>query len=98
MNRCLAMILALLFASVSVASACTAASSDWIQFTLEPQHGGSQIEATFRDDDRPGNPENRWSAAFPPSQLIGFDVSGFRGVGTRPIRFAVAGVSVSRLW
>ncbi|HEX6072780.1 MAG TPA: hypothetical protein VFY95_07220 [Sphingomicrobium sp.] len=89
MNRFVAMILALLFASVSVASACTASPNDWIRFTLEPEHDGSQIKATFRDDDRSGRDESRWSAAFPPSQLIGFDVSGFRGVGTRPIRFAV---------
>ena len=89
MNRCLAMILALLFASVSVASACAATSNQWIQFTLESEREGSQIKATFRDDSRDGTRENHWSTAFPPSQLIGLDVSGFRSVGARPLRFAL---------
>jgi hypothetical protein len=83
------MILALLFASVSVASACAAAPSNWMQFTLEPEREGSQVKATFREDDRAGGRESQWSTAFPPSQLVGLDVSGFRAVGTRPVRFAV---------
>jgi hypothetical protein len=90
MNRCLALLFALLFASVSVASACTAAApTDWVRFKLEPaRDGGGAIEASFRDENRP-NHENNWSTAFPPSQLVGLDVSGFRSVGTRPLRFAV---------
>lgn len=89
MNRFFALLLALLLTSISVASACSAASSDWVHFTLEPaRRGGGAIEASFRDDDRPGH-RNNWSTAFPPSQLVGLDVSGFRSVGTRPLRFAV---------
>ena len=88
MNRCLAFLVALLFSAVTVSSACSAAPSDWIGFTLEPQRGRSEIRATFRDESR-GAGESRWSTGFPPSQLIGFDISGFRSVGTRPVRFAI---------
>lgn len=89
MNRCLAFLLALLFASVSVASACSAAvPTEWIGFTLDPQRGTGDIKAVFSDERR-GRDETHWSAGFPPSQLIGLDLSGFRAVGTRPLRFAV---------
>lgn len=89
MNRFLAMILALFFASISVASACTAATNDWMEFTLEPERDGGQIKATFRDSDRADGRDSNWSTAFPPSQLVGLDIDGFRAVGTRPVRFAV---------
>jgi hypothetical protein len=89
MTRCLAFLLALVFASVSVASACSAAvPADWIHFTLEPQRGSGEIEAVFSDERR-GRYETHWSTGFPPSQLIGLDLSGFRAVGARPLRFAV---------
>ena len=89
MNRCLAFLLALVLASVSVASACTAASNEWIRFKLEPAHaGGGALQASFRDDSRPGHDDN-WSSSFAPSEFVGLDVSGFRSVGTRPLRFAV---------
>lgn len=91
MNRCLALLLALLCASVSVASACSAApaESEWVRFSLEPaDRGGGAIEASFRDRSWPAH-RNNWSTAFPPSQLVGLDVSGFRAVGTRPLRFAI---------
>jgi hypothetical protein len=83
------MILALFFASISVASACIAATNDWMEFTLETERDGGQIKATFRDSDRAGSRESNWSAAFPPSQLVGLDLDGFRAVGTGPVRFAV---------
>lgn len=89
MNRFFALLFALLLTSISVASACSASSPDWVRFSLEPAHrGGGAIEARFRDDSRPGH-HNNWSTAFPPSQLAGLDVSGFRAVGTRPLRFAI---------
>jgi hypothetical protein len=89
MNRCLALLLALLFASVSVASACTAASPEWIRFKLEAEHrGGGAIKASFRSQNRP-NHDNNWSTAFASSELVGLDVSGFRAVGSRSLRFAV---------
>lgn len=93
MNRCLAFFLALLVTTVTVSSACVAAPSDWIRFTLEMERNG-QIHATFRDDDRGRNDsrdrdEHDWSTGFPPSELMGLDLAGFRGSGTRPLRFAI---------
>ena len=88
MNRCLAFVFALLLTSISVASACTAAPADWVQFKLESEGGGNGIKASFRDEARP-NHENNWSTALSPAELVGLDVSGFRSVGTRPLRFAI---------
>jgi len=88
MNRCIALIAALLCATLSVASACTAATADdWVQFAIEPARNSSEVKVTFRDDRRN---DSRWSASFPPSQLLGFDLNGFRAVGSRPVRFAIA--------
>ena len=87
MNRCLAMIFALLCASLSVASACTAAPADLVYFTLESRSNG-EIRAKFRDDERDRHRDN-WSADFAPAQLAGLDVSGFRANGSRPLRFAL---------
>ncbi len=87
MNRCVAMIFAILCASLSVASACTAAPSDWVQFTLQSRSDG-QIRASFHDEGRSEN-DNRWSSSFAPAQLAGLDVAGFRANGTRPLRFAL---------
>jgi len=89
MNRCLALIGALILASLSVASACTAAPGAWIHFTLEPGHGDpNKIQASFRTDAESRN-ENRWSTGFRPSDFVGLDVAGFRAAGNRPLHFAV---------
>ena len=49
MNRYFALLLALLCASVSVASACSAEPSQWVQFRLEPAlRGGGAVQASFR--------------------------------------------------
>ena len=88
MNRLFALICALLLTSISVASACTAAPADWVQFKLEAEGGGNGIKASFRDETRP-NHDNNWSTSFSPAELVGLDVSGFRAVGTRPLRFAI---------
>ncbi len=89
MNRCLALIGALILAFVSVSSACTAAAPGWIRFTLEPRGGGGDmIRATFRYDAR-GHDDNNWSTEFSPTELTGLDLAGFRGPGDRPLRFAV---------
>lgn len=89
MNRFLAIALALLFSSLTVSSACTAAPSDWIHFTLDAGHGGGgEIQAAFKQESR-GKDRNNWSSGFMPSELIGLDISGFRGSGTRPLRFAL---------
>src|SRR5215208_5188744 len=88
MNRCLAFLLALVFATITVSSACVASPSDWVHFTLDPQRDGGRIQATFRDEGRRGG-DSKWSTGFVPSDLIGLDIAAFRGSGTRPVRFAV---------
>lgn len=89
MNRVFALIGALLLAFISISSACTAGSPDWIHFTLEPDRGnGGQIEARFRGRDH-GGIDNNWSTDFRPTDLVGLDLAGFRGAGSRPLRFAV---------
>src|SRR5690349_21573689 len=88
MNRCLALLGALLFSLISVASACTAAPTEWIHFTLEPERGSDRIQVSFRSDARPRH-DNSWSTGFRPSELVGLDLAGFRGAGSRPLRFAV---------
>ena len=89
MNRALAFIGALLLAFISVSSACTAAGPQWIHFTLEPERANSdRIHASFRNEER-GDRENNWSTGFLPSDLVGLDVAGFRGAGSRPLSFAI---------
>ena len=82
MNRCLAILCALLFAFVSVSSACIAAPSDWIGFDLEAQRDAS---ANPRELPRrkPRRHENNWSNGFKPSEL---DRPGRRRVSTPPAR------------
>ncbi len=89
MTRVLALIGALLLALLSVSSACTAASSDWIAFTLS---AGNARDGSIRTDFRSrsnGRHENNWSSDFRPTELAGLDIAGFRGAGSRPLRFAV---------
>jgi hypothetical protein len=88
MNRCLAFLLALVFASITVSSACVAAPPDLLQFTLVSQRGATEIMASFHDEHRARN-QHEWSSGFLPSQLIGLDVSGFHGAGNHPLGFAV---------
>jgi hypothetical protein len=88
MNRFLALLLALLFATLTVSSACVAAPSEFIRFTLEPERGSANIHATFRDQSR-GEDHSNWSSGFASSELVGLDLAGFRSGGTRPLRFAV---------
>jgi hypothetical protein len=89
MNRCLAFLLAVMFATVTVSSATVAAPLDWIGFTLRAEHGtAGKIHADFRDEER-GRDRNNWSTGFMPSELIGLDTAGFRGSAARPLRFAV---------
>jgi hypothetical protein len=89
MNRSLAFILALCCAFLSVSSACMAAPSDWIHFTLEPSRGGGDIRADFREAGN-GRDRNNWQSSFPASAFVGLDLAGFRTGGTRPLRFAIA--------
>ena len=88
MNRLVALVLALLVASLTVSSACVAAPADWVSFSLETERGNGQIKAHFRDDDR-GFRHNDWSSSFVPSQLVGFDLAAFHAAGLRQLRFAV---------
>jgi hypothetical protein len=89
MNRCLAFLFALVVATLTVSSACVAAPSEWIHFTLEPERGQSaQIRASFRDQSRERD-QNNWSTGFLPSELVGLDLSGFRASGSRPLHFAL---------
>ena len=91
MNRPLAFICALLFAFVSVSSACMAQPSDPVRFTLEPQRSSpGKIRASFRNENRGRDDDNNnWSTGFMPSDLIGLEVSSFHGAGTRPLHFAI---------
>lgn len=89
MNRYLAFLLALICATLTISSACVAAPFEWVSFTLQPERNGERIHANFHDDSRRRGDSN-WSSGFLPSELIGLDVSGFRGPGTRPLHFAVA--------
>ena len=86
MNRCLAFFCALLCASLSVASACTARPGEWVRFTLEPSRNANEIRVSFSDDERG---RDNWSTSFAPSELAGMDVATFRGSETRPLRFAL---------
>lgn len=89
MNRALAFIGALLLAFISVSSACTAAGAQWIHFTLEPKNGRTdRIQASFRNEGR-GDRENNWQTGFAPTDLVGLDLAGFRGAGSRPLQFAI---------
>jgi len=88
MNRCLAFIAAVILAFLSVSSACTAAPSEMIHFTLETERGSDLIHASFRTNEDRHN-ESSWSTEFPASDFVEFDVAGFRGAGSRPLSFAV---------
>lgn len=88
MNRCLAFIAAVILAFLSVSSACTAAPSQMIHFTLETERGSDLLHASFRKDDGRHNGSN-WSTGFPASDFVGLDIAGFRGAGSRPLSFAV---------
>jgi hypothetical protein len=88
MNRVFALVGALLLAFISVSSACTAAPAGFIHFTLEPRRGGEKIHADFRSDNGPRD-DHDWSTEFRPAELSGLDLAGFRGAGSRPLRFAL---------
>ena len=88
MNRALAFIGAVILAFISVSSACTAAPGQWVHFSIEPERGTGLIKTSFQWEER-GQHENNWSSGFRPSELVGLDLAGFRGAGSRPLRFAV---------
>lgn len=92
MNRFFALIGALLLAFISISSACTAAPAGLFHFTLGANHGNDRIEGSFRSENRP-NHDNNWSTGFRPSELVGLDLAGFRGAGSRPLRFSVIRVA-----
>jgi hypothetical protein len=87
MNRLLAFVGALLLAFISISSACTAAPTEWVHFTLSPQRGSESVQASFSSDGR--TKHHQWSAGFRPSDLVGLDLAGFRRAGSRPIGFAL---------
>jgi hypothetical protein len=89
MNRFIALIAAVIFAAISVSSACLAQTSDLLSFTLQPERSNAgKIHASFHDESR-GRDHDNWSTEFMPSDLIGMEVSSFHASGTRPLRFAV---------
>jgi hypothetical protein len=89
MNRCLAFIGALIFALISVSSACTAAPTEVVHFAIERGHeSGDRLHVSFSKDVR-GRNENNWSTDFRPTDLVGLDLAGLRGPGSRPVSFAI---------
>ena len=88
MNRAFACIGALLFAFISVSSACTAATTERLHFMLEQRSDPNLIQADFRNEVK-GQKEHNWSSGFRPSDLVGLDLAGFRGAGSHPLRFAL---------
>lgn len=89
MNRYLALIGALLLATLAIGSACLAVPADGIRFTLDTERGGTgKIQVNFRDDRR-GQGRSDWSSGLMASELIGLDTSGLRAPGMRPLRFAL---------
>lgn len=88
MNRCVAFIFALLLTTLTIASACTAASSDPMRFTIEPSRSGDQVRVEFRHDGRSGG-DNQWSSDFPVAELAGLDLAALRAGGAHPLRFAL---------
>ena len=88
MNRPLALACALVCASVAVSSACLAQATDVVRFTLAPQRENGKIQASFHEDSAAGH-HNSWDSGFMPSELVGLEVSSFRGAGTHPVRFAI---------
>jgi hypothetical protein len=87
MNRCLAFILAILCTVLTFSSTSTAAAPGWVHYTLAPEREGDRIRASFRSGNSPY--ESNWSTGFHPSELVGLDVVGFRGAGSRPLHFAM---------
>jgi hypothetical protein len=89
MNRCLAFIGALILAFISVSSACTAAPTGVVHFTVERGHeSGDRLHVSFSKDVR-GRNENNWSTDFRPIDLVGLDLASFREPGSHPLRFAI---------
>ena len=89
MNRCLAFLLAVMLATITVSSATVAAPLDWIGFTLNPERGtGGKIRASFNDETR-GRDRHNWSTGFLASELVGLDAAGFLGSAPRPLRFSI---------
>jgi len=89
MNRPLAFACALLIAFVTVSTACFAAPSDPVRFTLEQSRNNpAKIRATFRNQTRAADRDN-WSTGFMPSDLIGLEVSSFHAAGSRPLHFSI---------
>ena len=89
MNRFLVFLCALFCAFITVSSACVAAPSELVQFTLDSGRDSAKVRASFHTEQN-GRRHDNWSTGFMPSELIGLEVSGFRAAGTRPLGFALA--------
>lgn len=78
MNRLIALICAVMLATLTISTACVAAPGDWMGASLAsaPVPNGCRFAEA--------------STGFMPSELIRLDLSGFRLSGARPLRFAVA--------
>jgi len=79
MNRFVIFVGAVLAASISVASACTAAPSEPISFTLSPERGSDSIQASFSSDRGRGRADH-WSVGRRHRRLRG------RGSWRRTVR------------
>lgn len=90
MNRPVLFIASLLCAGIAISSACASQTMDSVRFTLDPERGsGGKIHASFREE-RDRETHDSWSTAFMPSELIGLEVSSFRGAAIRPLRFSLS--------
>ena len=89
MNRLIAIAFALCLTLISLSSTAFAEGAGLTSFTLRADRGpGDRVQADFRDDRGPRS-DNHWSASVRPSELIGFDMAGFRSPGGRTQRFAL---------
>jgi hypothetical protein len=89
MTRSFALACASLLTFATLSATAGAQPADWIRFSLEPQRGDSaKIRAEFRDGAK-GTRHNNWSTVFMPSELVGLEVSSFRGSGSKPLHFAL---------
>src|SRR5881275_1601238 len=82
MNRSLVFIAALLFAAITVSSACIATPASDMPFTLRADRADQRVQLTFsRGGERH---DGTMSRSFAPGELSGLDFAAIRAPGQRP--------------